>query len=111
MKTEKTVLANEKRSTLLLSAVLAIVVSVALSAGFTLMLGTTFSIAFSIRRVIFAYTLTAAIFSAVFIFNKKWLSFAALMAAPAIFGLCLYKDWFNVRKGFMGLMYLSLIHI
>lgn len=111
MKTEKTVLANEKRSTLLLSAVLAIVVSVALSAGFTLMLGTTFSIAFSIRRVIFAYTLTAAIFSAVFIFNKKWLSFAALMAAPAIFGLCLYKDWFNVRKGFMGLMYYLKLYV
>ena len=111
MKTEKTVLANEKRSTLLFSAFLAVVVSVALSAGFTLMLGTTFSIAFSIRRIIFAYTLTAVIFSAIFFFNRKWLSFAALMAAPAIFGLSLYKDWFSVRKGFMGLMYYLKLYV
>ena len=111
MKTEKTVLADEKRSTLLFSALLAVVISVALSAGFTLMLGTTFSIAFSIRRVVFAYALTAVIFSAIFVFNKKWLSFAALMAAPAIFGLSLYKDWFDVQKGFMGLTYYIKLYV
>jgi len=111
MKTEKTVLANEKKSTLLFSAVLAIVISVALSAGFTLMLGTTFSIGFSIKRVLFAYGLTALVFCTIFFFNKKWLSFTALMAAPTIFGLSLYKDWFDVQKGFLGLMYYIKLYV
>lgn len=111
MKTEKTVLVNEEKTTLLLSAVLATIISAALSTGFTLMLGTTFSIAFSIRRIVFASALTAIIYSAVFLINKKWISFAALMSAPAAFALSLYKDWFNARNGLMGLLYYIKLYV
>ena len=111
MKTEKTVLANEKKPTLIFSAMLAIAISVALSVGFTMMLGTTFSIAFSVKRILLASALTALVFSTIFFFNKKWLSFSALMTAPTIFGLCLWKDWFDVQKGFMGLMYYLKLYV
>ncbi len=111
MRTEKTVLENNKTKPLFISAVIAIVISVALSAGFTLMLGTTFGISFSIKRTIFASALTAVIFCAVFLINKKWVSFAAIMTAPAIFGLSLYKDWFDVQKGFMALMYYLKLYV
>lgn len=111
MKTEKTVLANEKKPTLIFSAMLAIAISTALSVGFTMMLGTTFSIAFSVKRILLASALTALVFSTIFFFNKKWLSFAALMTAPTIFGLCLWKDWFDVQKGFMGLMYYLKLYV
>ena len=111
MRTEKTVLENKKTSPLFISAAIAIVISTALAAGFTLMLGTTFGISFNIKRTIFASLLTAVIFSAIFLINKKWISFAALMTAPAIFGLSLYRDWFDVQKGFMALLYYLKLYV
>lgn len=111
MKTEKTVLKNTKTSSLLISAVVAIAIAMALSVGFTMMLGTAFGIGFSVKRLIFASFLTAAVFSAVFFFNKTWVSFGALMTAPTIFALSLYKDWFDVRSGFMALLYYVKLYV
>ena len=106
MKTE-----NKKSSSLLFSAVIAIVISMVLSVGFTLMLGSTFGIGFSIKRLVFASFLTAAVFAAVFFFNKTWVSFSAIMTAPTIFALCLYKGLFDVKAGFMALLYYVKLYV
>ena len=111
MRTEKALLVDEKSSRPFISAAVAVLVSVTLSAGFTMMLGTTFGIPFKFSTLLAASVITALAFTAVFFFNKKWVSFGVLCAAPILFTVCFWLDRFNVRKGLMALLYYIKLYV
>lgn len=111
MRTERAELVMEKTSPNFVTALLAVAVSTVLSVGFSKLLGSTFGVPFSNSRLIIASLVTALVFAVIFFFNKKWVSFAALISAPLIFTACVYYDRFDVKKGILGLMYYIKLYV
>lgn len=97
--------ADEKNPSKIVTALVAIAVSVIISSGFTLTLDSSFGIGFKLYQVVLGPLVIAAAFAALFSIGKKWLSFTALIAAPIVFTICVYFDRFNVKKGIYALLY------
>lgn len=93
------------------SALVATVVAVALSSGFSMMMDSSFGIGISVSGLIWSSIITSLVFCGIFLFNRKWLSFTALMSAPVMFALSALFDWFGVRKGIMALMYYLKLYV
>lgn len=93
------------------SALVATVVAVALSSGFSMMMDSSFGIGISVSGLVWSSIITSLVFCGIFLFNRKWLSFTALMSAPVMFALSALFDWFGVRKGIMALMYYLKLYV
>jgi len=105
MKTETAVSVSGKTYPKILPALMAVMIATLLNSGFILMFGSSFSIEFKVSSVIISSLIISAAFTAIFMFNKKWLSFAALISAPLIFTACVYFDRFDIRRGIMSTLY------
>ena len=110
-KTETAVNVNEKASPTVMSALVAVVISSLLNIGFILMFGTTFGIGFSVSAVIFSSLIISAVFTAIHIFRKKWLSFAATVSTPLLFTACVYFDRFDIKQGLLSTLYYIQLYV
>ena len=111
MKTETAVTVKERSSAKIKTALVAVMLSVLLNTGFTLMVSSTFGIGFKVSSVIISSLITSLIFTGIYLINKKWISFAVLSSAPVIFTLCFIFDWFNVKKGLLALLYYIKLYV
>ena len=111
MRTETAVTINEKTSPRVLTAAVAMAVSMLLCTGFTMMMSTSLGLGLSVKRLLFASFLTLLVFASIFLINRKWLSFAALMTAPALFALSLVFDWFNAKTGLFALLHFIKLYV
>lgn len=111
MRTETAVTINEKTSPRVLTAAVATAVSMLLCTGFTMMMSTSLGLGLSVKRLLFAAFITSLVFASVFLINRKWLSFAALISAPALFALSLVFDWFNVKTGLFALLHFIKLYV
>ena len=105
MRTETAVKVDEKQPSKIITCLVAIVISMILSVGFTLMLDSSFSIGFKLYQVIFVPLAISVFYAVIYSRDKKWLSFGILSAAPVFFTLCVFYDWFKVKTGIYALLY------
>lgn len=113
MRTETAVAVNEKTrsSSKILTALAAVLISMTMCTGFTLMTGTTFGIDISVARLVILSLITALVYTAVFYLNKRWISFGALISAPVIFTCCVAFNWFDVKKGIYAFLYYIKLYV
>ena len=105
MRTEKVISVTEKVSPSISSAVMAVFISMLLSAGFTFMYGTAMELEFSIFPAIIVLFLSSLGFTVAHYQNKTKLSTGVLIAAPVFLGVMLIFNWFEVRDGLLGFLY------
>jgi transglutaminase-like putative cysteine protease len=105
MRTENVISVTEKVSPSISSAVMAVFISMLLSAGFTFMYGTAFELEFSIFPAIIVLFLSSLGFTIAHYQNKAKLSTGVLIAAPLFLGVMLIFNWFEVRDGLLGFLY------
>lgn len=111
MRTETAIKADEKQSPKIITALAAIVISVMTSAGFTLMIGSSFGIEFKLFQVVLAPLVISAAFAVLFSTGKKWIWFSTLSAMPVLFTLCVFFDRFDVKKGIYALLYYIKLYV
>ncbi len=111
MRAETAVTINEKTSPGILTAAVASAISMLLSTGFTMMMSTALGLGISIKRLVFASFITLLVFASIFLINRKWVSFAALMTAPSIYALSLIFNWFDTRTGFFALAHYIKLYV
>lgn len=111
MRAEKAVTIDEKSSPKVLTAAVAIAVSMLLSTGFTMMMSTALGTGISTKRLVFSSFILALVFTAVFFFDKIWVSFGVLISMPVAFTLAAVFDWFNVQKGLFALLHFIKLYV
>ncbi len=105
MRTENAVRTDEKNTSKVITAMVAIVISMIISIGFTLTLGSSFGIEFKFYQVFLGVLVISAFYAVLFLNAKKWMCFTALISAPIILTICVYFDKLNVKKGIYALLY------
>jgi len=87
------------------SALIAVIITALLNAGFILMLGTSFELEFPVFPAVLFAVIASSVFTAVHYPGIKKLSAGAFIAAPALTLLFVLFNWFHVKEGLLALLY------
>ena len=85
-------------------AVMAVVISMLLTIGFTMMFGTAFDFDFSVWGVFFFSLIASAAFTGIHFANKKWLSAIALIAVPISVAGMVLINLFNLKDSLIAMI-------
>ena len=105
MRPDKKVLRNEDQPPQGLSYLCAFIISVITAMAFPWMVGSAFDLNVEVVSLFFSSVFAAAAFSAIHVWNKKWLSAAVLIATPILVILSIMADLFLTRTGLETLMH------
>lgn len=105
MRTEKIISVKDKTPPSISTTVMAVLITVVLSIGFTFMYGTAIGIEFNIPSALVLALITSVVFAVIHFQNKRYLSIGAFITAPALSILMLIFDWFKVKQGLFGFLY------
>ena len=105
MRTEKIVSVSENNSPKMISVIMPVIITMSMSIGIILMLGTAFELEFETMPAIVLSFVTSLAFSSVFFLDRKKFTMGAFIAAASAFTLPLIFNWFNVRTGLLSFFY------
>lgn len=105
MKTEKIVSVSENTSPKMISVIMPVIITMSMSIGIILMLGTAFELEFETMPAIVLSFVTSLAFSSVFFLDRKKITMGAFIAAASAFTLLLIFNLFHVRTGLLSFLY------
>ena len=97
MRTNEYKIVKDNQNPNIISAVMAVVISMLLTIGFTFMFSTAFDFEFSAWGVFFFSLIASAVFTGIHFANKKWLSAIVLIAAPVSVAGMTLLNMFNLK--------------